>query len=134
MLRKVEALAGYRVQDMASITQSSLQEHEVVLTLVATVPLSREELEALTLHAEGVLVDKATDIALGASAAANFRDNSIEVDFVVSAASPAEIYEQVGRVMRILQEAGFQSEPQGFREAPPLRLASSATHEVAVCA
>jgi hypothetical protein len=116
---------------MPETTGNALQEHEVVLMLDAAEPLPREVLEAWTARAEDVLEAQAADLALGASAAANFASNSIEIDFVVAVESPAEIYDRVGRVMRILQEAGFRGEQP---EAPPLRLSSSATHAVAVCA
>lgn len=129
-MRPTLDMRGYS-EDMPRTIGNTLQEHEVVLTLEAAEPMPREVLEAWTARAEGALEERAAQLALGASAAANFATNSIEIDFVVAVESPAEIYDCVGRVVRILQEAGFRDESQ---TVPPLRLSSSATHALAVCA
>jgi 2'-5' RNA ligase len=117
---------------MTHLAEHAMQEHEVTLMLLASAPMSREDLEASAMHAEATLVARAHEFALGAATAANFAQSSIEIDFVVSVASPAEVHDCVARVVRILQEAGFNSQQEP--KAPPLQLASSATHAVAVCA
>jgi hypothetical protein len=53
------------------------------------------------------LVARASDFALGAAAAANFADSSVEIDFVVAVATAAEVYERVAAVIRVLEEAGL---------------------------
>jgi hypothetical protein len=133
-MRRTRDRRGYiGVREMTRSDVQELQEHEVTLILVATSPLSREALEGWTLHAESVLADQAGDFALGASAAANFAANSIEVDFVVAVESPAEVHVRVARAVRILQDSGFTS-PERPEAPVPMQLTSSATHAVAVCA
>jgi precorrin-2 methylase len=107
------------------------QEHQVTLTLMAAAPMSREALEEWTVHAEHVLEERAADVALGASAAANFAANAVEVDFVVVVATDAELYDSLSRVVRVLHEAGFEA--PGKPDVPAMQVAASATQAVAVC-
>jgi hypothetical protein len=109
-----------------------MEEHEITLTMTGTSILPREVLEEMTFRAQDALVAKARDFALGAAAAANFAENSIEVDFVVMVSSSAEVYERVAAVVRVLEEAGFSSGSTPKLPPPPDRfaLSSSATQAV----
>jgi hypothetical protein len=109
-----------------------MEEHQITLTMVATSVLPREVLEDMTFHVQEVLVANASDLALGAAAAANFADNSVEVDFVVAVSSAAEVHERVAAVVRILERAGI-TKVGSLPEPPPserFALSSSSTHAV----
>lgn len=109
-----------------------MEEHEITLTMTGTSALPRDVLEDMTFRAQDALVAKARDFALGAAAAANFAENSVEVDFVVIVATPAELYERVAAVIRILEGAGFPLSATPQLPPPPDRfaLSSSATQAV----
>jgi hypothetical protein len=109
-----------------------MEEHEITLTMTGTSVLSREVLEEMTFRAQDALVARARDFALGAAVAANFAENAVEVDFLVMVSAPAEVYERVAAVIRVLEEAGFSMGSTPQLPSPPDRfaLSSSATQAV----
>lgn len=113
-------------------SMDTMEEHEITLTMTGTSVFPREVLEEMTFRAQDALVAKARDFALGAAAAANFAENSVEIDFVVLVSAPAELYERVAAVIRVLEEAGFSTGSTPQLPAPPDRfaLSSSATQAV----
>jgi hypothetical protein len=119
-------------------SMNAMDEHEITLKLVATSVLPREALEDMVLQAQMALESQAKDLALGAAASANFAENSVEVDFVLTASSAAELYERVAAVIRVLENAGFNNAGAPMQKASSERfaLSSSSTHAVwqAVCA
>lgn len=81
-------------------------EASVELTLSAGEIVPRDVLEQLTEDVEDVLSEHVADIAPGASASANFAENSIEIDLVLEGASPAEVHQRLAEVIARLQQHG----------------------------
>jgi hypothetical protein len=77
-----------------------------ILRLAPVVPVSREELEAATMHVESVLAEHANSITDGASASANFADCSIEIDLQLDGSSVAELHEKLAQVIKQLEQHG----------------------------
>ena len=72
--------------------------------LMALPWVSDDLLEELTICVEDALSVRATEVAPGASASANFSERSIELDFAVEA-TPVDVHRLVGEVVRIAMEA-----------------------------
>jgi type II secretory pathway component PulF len=75
-----------------------------VLRLTPVVPISREELEAATMHVESVLAEHTNSITEGASASANFADCSIEIDLMLDGSSVGELHEKLAQVITQLEQ------------------------------
>jgi hypothetical protein len=85
-------------------------EFQVVLSLVATEPLSREELEASFTRALDTMVEEARGVVFGPVGGVDFTRSTIELEFTVTAISPAVLYAKMGEVLRVLEHAGFEYE------------------------
>lgn len=90
--------------------------------------VSNDLLEDLTLCVEDALSERASEIAPGASASANFTDRAIELDFAV-AATPAEVHRLAGEVLQIAMEA-----LNAYADQTAVSFGSSATSPVLVAA
>lgn len=106
----------------------SMEEHHIAMTMLAVEPVSRDLLERAAYAAQDALDANASEVALGAAASANFTDASIEIDFIVLAASVAEVHEQVAKVIRVLS-AGFDAD-DATDEVAHQPLSSSPTCEI----
>ena len=89
---------------MTTRRREDLLTAEVILTLQAAEPISRDALEEATLHVEDVLIEHVTEIADGASASANFENCAIEIDMLLSGASQADIHQQIAGVLMVLDK------------------------------
>jgi hypothetical protein len=84
--------------------EQAAQEFSARIGLIALPWVSDDLLEELTICVEDALSVRATGIAPGASASANFSDRAIELDFTVET-TPIEVHRLVGEVVRIAMEA-----------------------------
>jgi hypothetical protein len=73
-----------------------------VLTLKARSRVSRPDLEEATLHVEQILDEHAADLAPGASACADFGNDTIEIDMTLTGA-PAELHQQLAVIIDTLE-------------------------------
>jgi hypothetical protein len=107
---------------------------EVILTLQAVQPVSRDELEEATLHVEEVFAEHLADLTGGASASANFETCSIEIDLALSGPSRADIHQQTAQVIAALDEhSALRLRPEAQPRSAPqnaLALTASATQFV----
>ena len=103
-----------------------------ILTLGATVPLGRDQLEEAAFAVEEALDKHALDVTGGVSASANFVTNSIDVDLVLDGVSVAEVHEKLAQLITILEEhCGMRFVPESAQAAQPaLVIQSTATHAV----
>ncbi|HSZ14557.1 MAG TPA: hypothetical protein VK790_11045 [Solirubrobacteraceae bacterium] len=104
------------------------EEFTVRVRILATDDVSDEFLEELTILVEDAISEDAAEIAPGGSASANFETHTIELDFTVAAASPEEMHQKVGEVVRIALAAVPEREPQS------VMFADSATSSVLAAA
>lgn len=104
-------------------------EAQVIITLAPVQEVPEEQLEATTLHVEAVLDEHAGTIAPGAGASTNLEANTIEIDALIEAVSPAELYKKMGQIMDVL----VLHSALNICEAPNNQLAmqSSSTHVTA---
>lgn len=79
---------------------------------------SRAWLETTAIEVEETLIRQAAGLALGPAVAANFQENSFELDVTVEASSLAEAYGKLSRIMVIVDET------------MDVRLDMSATHQI----
>lgn len=114
--------------------QSELVSAEVILTLQAAQRVPRSELEEATLHVDEVLAEHLVDLTDGASASANFKTCSIEIDLALSGPSRADIHQQMAHIIAALDEhcelnLRPGSQPRSTSQNT-LALTASATHFV----
>lgn len=74
------------------------------LRLTAAAPVSREDLEEDTIRVEEVLAARADEHVLGAAAYADFKDNSIEVQFEVIHNTPAELRHKIDQAWEAIED------------------------------
>ena len=78
-------------------------EAAAVLTLKAPRGVSRRTLEETAFHIERILGEHVADIAPGASACANFENDSIEIDVSLTGHSPTELHQRLATIIDVLE-------------------------------
>ncbi len=79
-------------------------EAATVLTLKAHRRATRPALEEATLHVEQILGEHVADIAPGASACADFENDTIEIDMILTGSSPTELHQQLATIIGTLEQ------------------------------
>jgi hypothetical protein len=105
----------------AKTARASTSEFVVRVRMIAAPDVSDRFLEELTILVEEALTEGAAHVAPGVSAAANFADRMIELDFTVEARSPEEMHHKAGEVVRI----ALAAIPK--RESQPVTFSGSTT-------
>lgn len=82
---------------------ASAIEATAVLTLRAPRGVSRRALEETTFHIERILGEHVADIAPGASACADFENDSIEIDVSLTGDSPTELHQHLATIVDVLE-------------------------------
>jgi hypothetical protein len=104
---------------------------QAVISLHAFPSVSREELEEKTLHVQEVLDERTLDLTEGASASANFKTCSIEVDVTLDGESMAEIHQRLaiilGRLERYCELNVAQALAASTSTVPRIAVGSTAT-------
>jgi 6-phosphofructokinase len=85
-----------------ALTTAGIIEAAAVLTLEVRDHVSHAALEQATIHVEQVLGDHASDIAPGASACADFENETIEIDVTLVERSSAELHQQLATIIDAL--------------------------------
>ncbi|HWY18056.1 MAG TPA: hypothetical protein VNY27_05015 [Solirubrobacteraceae bacterium] len=78
-------------------------EGAAVLTLKASRDVSRRTLEETALDIEQILGEHVADIAPGASACANFENDSIEIDVSLTGDSPTELHQRLAAIIGVIE-------------------------------
>lgn len=79
-------------------------EATAVLTLKASRHVARQALEDAVFHVERILGEHVADIALGASACADFEHDTIEIDIFLTGHSPTELHRHLASVIDTLEQ------------------------------
>jgi hypothetical protein len=84
---------------VAQMTDAQTIEMEAILGLAPVNPVPREGLEAAAMEVEQVLDQHALGITDGASASANFKTGTIEVDLTLTGETMSELYQKVALIV-----------------------------------
>jgi hypothetical protein len=99
---------------------------EAVLGLAPVTPVSREELEDLTMEVEAALEERVVDLTDGASASANFEDGCIEVDVILDGSTMSELCQKVALIVTQLdRHCESMNIEIGPGELPPIAVQGS---------
>jgi hypothetical protein len=100
-------------------------EAAAVLTLKVQRHVPRAVLEEATFHVEQILGEHAADIAPGASACADFENDTIEIDMTLTGNSSAELHQQLATIIDTLDRHSALHIREGLHNH--LTLTASAT-------
>lgn len=84
------------------------EQYQVVLSATFAEPCTDEHIEDAVTEAVEALVKDARNVAMGAVGGADFNARTLELEFTVTAVSPAVFHAKLGEVLRVLERHGFE--------------------------
>lgn len=99
------------------------EQFEVTLRIIPDFDCGRDHLEHVAVAVIDTIDERAADIAEGPAVSCRFDPMSIEIDFGVSAATPADVYEKLAELSRIIADALPDHTSQATETRPVRELA-----------
>jgi hypothetical protein len=93
----------------ARVEEPTSEEHyQVILSATFAEPCSDEHIEEAVAAAVEALVTDARNVAMGPVGGADLEARTLELEFTVTAVSPAVFHAKLGEVLRVLERHGFE--------------------------
>jgi hypothetical protein len=104
------------------MTQSVMQEFQVVLDIVATDAMATDDLEAIADAVLDEVETKAAFVAMGPVVSVDFSRQAIEIECHVSGETPEQVYTKMSRITGVMLEAAnsFSYEGSSARKLEPV--------------